>query len=310
MKIITDDLDHAGKFCESRVSWSKYDPVSDIAIKPLVERLFVGNELFSAESPAKSGWNYLLIVKSSQYSQYDTVNDIFRNNINLPHGILCVAGAGSKFHGFRDRHWVSPAGNIYLTASVTPNCPIPNFGAGFLSLAAVSVVQTIDTIAGLERKAGIKWVNDILIDGAKVCGVLAQAQHEGEAVTSATMGIGLNVLTTPDIEQTPFVPRAASLSDFVDIHEPSLLASAFTALIHNLYDNYAKLLKDGYSGLLDSYRERSLIIGREVEICADLNSPEIQVEHTGIVERIGENLELYIKGAPGSIGRGRLALKL
>ena len=75
-------------------------------------------------------------------------------------------------------------------------------------------MDTIDTIPELSGKAGIKWVNDVLIDGAKVSGVLAYTQQEGDNVTAATLGIGLNLKTTPRIDPSPFVPRAASLTDF------------------------------------------------------------------------------------------------
>lgn len=308
MKIITDDIEHAGLFCAPDNNWHNYNNNHDSTISPLLDQIFDNTKLYINNSLNNPGWNYLLIKRSSGCSQYDKVIDLHKQNIALPHGILCIAGEGVKFHGFRERPWAAPKGNIYLTASFAPNCKIDKFGVGFLTLAAVSVIEAIDTIPELKGRAGIKWVNDILIEGAKVCGVLAHTQQEGEAITSAVLGIGLNVLTVPNISPTPFVPKASALIDFINIDRADFLTIIFSSLIRILDYNYSALLKSGYRDLLDKYRKRSIIIGREIQICADLQSAEKQILNAGIVERIGENLELYLADQNKPVNKGRLVL--
>jgi biotin-(acetyl-CoA carboxylase) ligase len=79
----------------------------------------------------------------------------------------------------------------------------------------------------------------------------------------------------------------------------------FRSLIRLLSENYLALLNGGYPQLLDIYRKRSCVVGKEVTICHD---EPCQETVTGTVENIGENLELYLKERDEPIVRGRLIL--
>jgi BirA family biotin operon repressor/biotin-[acetyl-CoA-carboxylase] ligase len=308
MKIITENIEHARKFIEVDNKWQPFSESNNSDIASLVYEVFENQPLYCATTDDRSFWKYLLISEISARSQYDIANDLLARNINLPHGILCVAGSGGSFHGFKQRSWVSPPGNIYLTVSLAPNCAIDNFGVGFLTLAAVSVVEAIDNIPGLQGKAGIKWVNDILIDQAKVCGVLAYTQQEGDKVTGASLGIGLNVLTTPEIASTIFVPRASSIANYLDNINNISLSSVLRNLYQALETNYQLLINSGYKALLDKYKYSSIIVGRQVEIYEDVVGDKIQLLHKGIVRSIGDHLELYLEGVAKPVTRGRLVL--
>lgn len=307
--IITENTGHASKLFRVSGKWREFKSNMHIGVEPLVKGIFEDRPLYEIAEDDFLAWPYILVRESSNRSQYDIVNSLNARNVKLPHGILCMAGEGGNFHGFRDRPWISPAGNIYLTAYLAPRRKLNNFGAAFLALAAVSAIDTIDRIPGLDWKAGIKWVNDILIDGAKVCGVLAHTQQEGENVTSAVLGIGLNVLTTPVLEATPFVPAAAALKDFMPGRRGIDVRDVLRKLCISLSENYELLLTSGHKSLLDKYRCRSLVINREVEICLDLQDDGKQLMHKGTVESIGENLELYLAGLDTPVTRGRLILK-
>lgn len=309
MKIITENIEHAGQLIFAPDHWKAYIPGNDDMIGPLIRDIFEDRALYSVNIAGDFEWSNILIIESSRRSHYDIVNGLSSRNIPLPHGVICLAGEGSRFHGFRDRNWAAPAGNIYLTLYLAPDQRIDNFGPGFLALAAVSVVDAIDNLPGFDGKAGIKWVNDILIDDCKVCGVLAHTQQEGESVISAVLGIGLNVLSTPEIDPTPYVPCAASLKDFLHTGEKLELTYVFEKLSQALRYNYRRLLATGHEYLVDKYRRRSMIINRQVEISLDLPGNDKQLLHKGIVEKIGGNLELYLKGVDKPIDKGRLILK-
>lgn len=175
-------------------------------------------------------------------------------------------------------------------------------------LAAVSVVDAIDSVSNLTAPAAIKWVNDILLDTAKVSGVLAYTQGAGKSVDAALLGIGLNVETTPTVEATAFVPRVGSLCDFSSGGVALSQGLVFEALLVALDRNYQLLLDGRGSELVDRYRERSIVVGREVTVYSDdaISSP--QVIARGTVESIGENLELIIAGRDKPVSRGRLVL--
>ncbi len=310
MIIYTDNTECADRFLEgTNIAWEKASIPQNEGISPLAGRIFGSGELFTCDIDFGKGWNYLLIAKKASESQYDILIELGRENVPLPHGILCLAGEGLKFHGFKGRHWDSPEGNLYLSAHFAPNMPVKNYGVGFMILAAVSVIDAIDEIAGLTNRAKIKWVNDILIDDAKVCGVLAHTIAEAETITNAIIGIGLNVETTPQTKPTIFVPRAASLNEFAP--DPNLYTRGllFELLKKTIYKNYLALIDGDFLRLLDLYRDRSSIISREATIYDDSENDIPAKIGEGRIISIGENLELLIEGLEKPVKRGRLALK-
>jgi BirA family biotin operon repressor/biotin-[acetyl-CoA-carboxylase] ligase len=306
MKVITDKPEYANQLLGKQMRWTESScSLYEGGLQQLFHRLFPKKRLYRSNEPSDHVWNYILAVESAPESQYDILVELSQKHITLPDALLCVAGAGKRFHGFKNRPWESLAGNIHLSVFVAPNKAMFHLGAAFMVLPAVSVVQTIDTIACLENRASIKWVNDIVIEGAKVCGVLAHTQAVEKTITEAVLGIGLNVETTPRVVPSPFTPKVASLSEFVENNSACNKRSVFSALRRLLSVNYLALLNGGYPALLDMYRKRSCVIGKKVTICQDDRCSETV---TGRVANIGENLELYLKERDKPIVRGRLIM--
>lgn len=288
--------------------WSA--PTSEVPddLRRLMTRAYGSREIRESTVLNGSPWRHLLLVETAEQSHYDLLIELGRAGIRLPDRVLCLAGAGERFHGFKGRTWSAPRGNTYLAVHLRPDRPVKRPATSFTVLAAVSVVDAIDAIAGLEDSAGIRWVNDILIDGAKVGGVLAYTQSAGTTVNSAVLGIGVNVETEPDIDPTPFVPRASSLKSMAPRPEECTQRSFFAALASALDTNYRRLLAGGYETLLERYRERSLAIGRRVTLCAEKPGPELDVMVQGRATEIGDGLELTIEGCERPFAKGRLII--
>ncbi len=309
MIIYTDDINFAEQYITIKPEkWAQLKSSTGTEISPLLDGIFADSSVFEASHESSLIWRYATFVKSSPQSQYDIVNDLCQKNITLPGSLLCIAGEGANFHGFKNRHWLAPSGNLYLTAYFTPNRAIEHFGAGFMILAAVSVIDAIDTVPELKHKAGIKWVNDIFIDSAKVGGVLAFTHQECDIITGATLGIGLNVTAAPDIAPTPYVPKAGALADFCTDTKACGIEFIFEKLIEALDQNYNLLINGGYRTLLNEYRERSLAIGRRVEVRDDKDLEDGGILGKGVVIGIGDNLELFLEGRAKPVTRGRLIL--
>lgn len=309
MIVYTDSISYADQVTPPATKpWS---PPSDhgTGIHKLNESLYQGNSFHQSSLESDLLWKYLYVVEFAPRSQYDLLIELARHGKTLPDGVLCLAGGGEKFHGLRDRRWSASPGNIHLSAHLAPARPIKQFGVGFIILAAVSVVDTIDSIPGLNGRAGIKWVNDVLIDGSKVCGVVAYAQTMKHMIDAAIIGIGLNVETKPSVKPTPFVPRVAALRDFATDPSASTQGVVFEKLIRALDRNYRLLVDGKYHVLLDRYRERSLVFGRKVSVYSDESGSESEVVATGRVRGLGENLELFLEGVGKPIWRGRLILE-
>ncbi|MEE8407991.1 MAG: biotin--[acetyl-CoA-carboxylase] ligase [Myxococcota bacterium] len=263
------------------------------------------------QSRPQGFWKLAAIVGYAMSSQYDDLHTAIGAGLELPGPVACVALAGSSFHGQRGRPWRGGSDNLFLTVGFTPQAPIERLIPALTMLPAVTVAETISKLAP-NGGAGIKWVNDILIDGRKVAGVLSATHVQGQTVQSAVLGIGVNIATTPHVEPTPFVPEVCSLRDVgLDVD----LGTFFNELLECLAIHYRELVARGGGELLAAYRRLSIIMGQRVRIWdTDVvggKSKETWPEPlaAGVVTRIDADLSLRLAGQPEPVQRGRLALE-
>jgi BirA family biotin operon repressor/biotin-[acetyl-CoA-carboxylase] ligase len=108
-----------------------------------------------------------------------------------PSGTVVHADEQTAGRGRLTRNWFSPPGNLYM--SVLLRTGTPSFRNGELSfLTAVAVAQTVETLLPRRLRPILKWPNDVLVNGAKIAGILLDAQDD-----AVIIGIGLNVLEAP-----------------------------------------------------------------------------------------------------------------
>jgi BirA family biotin operon repressor/biotin-[acetyl-CoA-carboxylase] ligase len=160
-----------------------------------------------------------------------------------------TAGRGRGSHGF-----YSPAGTgIYLSLVTSPDLP-PEKAVRATAAAAVAVCRAIESLT--DKKPQIKWVNDIFVDGRKVCGILTEAISNTKSGKNPDIvtGIGVNVSTADFPDEVKAV--AGSLSD--GKIDRSLLAAE---IINNLLDCFANLESEEIIGY---YRAHSLVTGKQI----------------------------------------------
>jgi BirA family biotin operon repressor/biotin-[acetyl-CoA-carboxylase] ligase len=158
-----------------------------------------------------------------------------------PHGTLVTAGEQHAGRGRQGRTWTAPPGRALLLSLVLRDWP------PLLPLAAAVAVADV-----VGERAAIKWPNDVLLDGGKVAGILAEARaQEGWAV----LGIGLNVAVRPGDLPAELRGRAATLG-----LEPAAIEPALAALLRALGERIAQ----DPAALLDAFRERDALRGRAV----------------------------------------------
>lgn len=283
-------------------------PSPEPSIAPLARVVFeAGRGVFRAPHPDQP-WEHLLLTEFSPGSQYDKLIEFARSEERLPDRIVCVAGSGRGFHGFKGRSWAAEPGNIHLSVLLSPGRPIDRFQVAFTSLAAVSVVDAIDAVSRSNRRPGIKWVNDVLIGRAKVAGILAYTQTRDTTVTAAVLGIGLNVESVPRVDPTPFVSSVTSLRRAMPDGPHDLQRLVFQNLLHALDRNYRVLLERGFDPLLERYKGRAVGMGEEITVCSEDSEDSLRVLASGRLESVGDNLELYLQGEPQPLHGGRLVL--
>src|SRR5690606_4445954 len=155
--------------------------------------------------------------------------------------------AQEQGRGRRGRGWYSPFGEgIFSSLVLRP--PIAPFEAPVLALlAAVAVCRAIRKECGLD--AGVKWPNDVQVEGRKVCGILVEMGAEIESVNYVVIGTGINANVRPEAFPPELRETAGSLRGFLGapVDRVRLLA-AYLQAIDALY---TAGLADGFASVVD-----------------------------------------------------------
>lgn len=177
-----------------------------------------------------------------------------------PEGTVVVAGRQEGGRGRRGRVWNSPPGNVYSSTIVRPACP-PDRAAQLGFVAALAVCDA--ALAGLpaSRDVRLKWPNDVLVDGAKISGILLESSVDsGGLVGHVVIGTGINVAVAPPAGATPYA--AASLQQLGDARNVAEVLQAYvTALAARLAQWRA-----GFAGIRADWLARAAWLGEMVAI--------------------------------------------
>jgi len=213
-------------------------------------------------------------------------------------GTIIVADEQTVGKGRLKRGWLSPEGNIALSIVLYPSLPYLPF---LIMLASLSVVHSIEAVTGL--KSQVKWPNDILINGRKVCGILIESEVRGDMVEYAIMGIGVNVnLRLPSFPE--ILSTATSLSDELG-REVSRL-SLIQRLLVEIEKLYLSLSVGG--SVYQEWRDRLVTLGKKVRIKTG------KTVYKGIAESVAGDGSLLLRQSDGSLtkivaGDATLAVK-
>lgn len=138
-----------------------------------------------------------------------------------PHGTLVVADRQEAGRGRRGRCWESPAHTgIFMTLLLKPEIAPGN--ASMLTLVtALAVTKGIERVTGLSPR--IKWPNDIVIRGKKVCGILTEMSAQVDYVTHIVIGVGINVQNESFPEEIADVATSLKLETGNSINRARLI---------------------------------------------------------------------------------------
>jgi BirA family biotin operon repressor/biotin-[acetyl-CoA-carboxylase] ligase len=178
-------------------------------------------------------------------------------------GTVVIADSQSGGKGRLGRSWISPPGvNLYLSAILRP--PVSAAVVPQLNLlAAVAVADTIAQVTSLTP--AIKWPNDVLVGGKKVCGILAEMQTEAGMLRSVILGIGVNI--NAPLSAFPEELRDKALSLFLAAGQ-RVDRAAFTAtLLTHLEKLYVPWLEEGFPVLRPLWeRHAAGMIGKQITV--------------------------------------------
>ncbi len=202
-------------------------------------------------------------------------------------GTVIIAGEQTGGRGRLKRTWLSPPGNIALSIILYPDIASLPY---LVMIASLAVVHSIETVTGL--KTQIKWPNDILIGGKKVCGILIENEVRGNRVACASIGIGINV----DLKVSDFIEISTTATSLNKESDSVVLG---TKIIRSLLTELERLylaLKAG-EPIYEAWRNRLATLGKKVKVKSGRHTLE------GTAEAVDESGALRLRHADGTLTR-------
>lgn len=200
-----------------------------------------------------------------------------------------VAEEQTKGRGRYNRRFVSAEGvGVYISILLRPK-----FSAAetlfITTCAAVAVCEAIEKVSG--KSAEIKWVNDVLLNGKKVCGILTEASYDVESggLSYAVVGIGVNVLC----QKFPAELAGIAGTVFEDGEYPQEGRARIAAEIIERFRYYYDRIPQ--RTFFDEYKRRSVVIGKRVKVFSG------NVEGEATVLDLDENCFLKVRFDDGNI---------
>ncbi len=205
-------------------------------------------------------------------------------------GTLIVADMQTAGRGRRGRSWSSPPGtNVYFTLILKPDFSV-ELASMVTLVMGLAVAEGIRETCGLEAR--IKWPNDIVVNGKKVCGMLAEMSTEREFIHYVVMGVGINV-GRQDFS-TEIAQTAACLEQ--ERGYPVPRAEIIVNVMKAFEGYYEIFCRDGnLAGLLERYN--GMLAGKDGEV----RVLDPKGEYRGISRGINSTGELLVEREDGAV---------
>lgn len=231
------------------------------------------------------------------FSELDSTNNYLKQHAaDFVHGHTAVADCQTAGRGRLGRSFLSPSGTgVYLSVLLHPALPIDQINLITVG-AAVAVCHAIEETAAFTPS--LKWVNDVLKNGKKLCGILTEASVEAETglLSYAIVGIGINIRTPENGLPEEIRTIAGSLEDFVP--HPVRRNALVAHLLNHLERCYDLILSGNISALINDYRSYMDFFGQEIRVIQNgIAEPAIALdinEHGHlIVEQNGQKQTIF-----------------
>ncbi len=205
-------------------------------------------------------------------------------------GVLVVAGSQSRGRGRRGRDWQSPPDtNIYMTLGLRPKFA-PDMAPAVTLVMAMAVVKALEECCGQDSQ--IKWPNDIVINGKKVCGILTEMSLLGGTIRHVMIGVGINVNMTEFPEEI----RQTATSLYIEKGEKMPRASIVAKTMEYFEGYYEKFLQtQDMSGLKEEYVAHLVNVDKKVCVL------DPGQEFEGVAQGIDDKGQLLVQKDDGNV---------
>lgn len=197
------------------------------------------------------------------FRELQSTNDMSRRLAmrNAKEGTVIVAETQTCGRGRFNRKWASPEGGLWFSIILRPRCK-PKDAVKLTLATSVAVARTISKLFGLETQ--IKWPNDVLIDGKKVCGILTEASTKGDILNFVAIGVGINTNFTINSLPSNLRYVSTSLREELgrEIERETFLRETLEA-IEKYYDLF---LQRRFGQVLDEWKTLASFLGSFVKV--------------------------------------------
>ncbi|WP_010681126.1 biotin--[acetyl-CoA-carboxylase] ligase [Acetivibrio cellulolyticus] len=212
-------------------------------------------------------------------------------------GTLVVADFQTSGRGRLGREWnSSDKKGVWMSLVLRPDIPFEE--VQIITLAAsIAVVRALKEVAQIE--AGIKWPNDIIINGKKVCGILVEMNMEIDRINFLVLGIGLNVNQKVNDFPDELKDKATSLricmEETLDNQKLLKRSELIRAILLKFEEIYDKVNSGAFEEIISEWKKYSVTLGKEVSMTYK------DKQCIGIAEGITRDGKLIVKCEDGTV---------
>lgn len=239
-------------------------------------------EEIKARLDSESLWNTIQC-----FSELPSTNEHLKELVkkNLSEGVVIIAETQSNGKGRKQRQWISTKGGLYFSVLLRP--PLPPQKAMLATMAtSIAMTKAIRETTGIQVR--IKWPNDLLYEGNKICGVLTELSAEMDQITYMIIGVGINVNNMIPEELSSFATTLQAIGG-----KKISLTDLLTSSLSNLDIWYDHVKKGQQKLIFNTWLEYTDTIGKTVQI-RDTTSTI-----TGLAKGITENGGLILETKEG-----------
>lgn len=200
------------------------------------------------------------------------------------HGVLVVADKQTAGKGRRGRTWLSPSGtNIFMSIGLKPDLS-PDKASMLTLVMALAVCDAVREATGLDSQ--IKWPNDIVVNGKKICGMLTEMEAELDCIHSVVIGAGINV----NQKEFPEEIRETATSLYLESGNSMIRAELIEKTMCYFEEYYEKFMEAGnLAPLQKAYNDRLVNCDMKVRVL------DPRGEYEGIAKGVDELGELLVE---------------
>ena len=218
--------------------------------------------------------------------EVDSTNDEIKRRAlaGAQAGLVVTAEAQTAGKGRRGRGFQSLSGKgLYLSVLLKPDVPLEQISQ-LTAWTAVAVCRAVEAVCDVRPQ--IKWPNDVLVDGKKLCGILTEMGVEGEtgALNYVVVGMGTNVSQTAE----DFGPELSEIATSLHILGANVTRRGLARALIAQLDHMNAAFPAGWEEYLEEYRSRCVTLGREVRLIRN------DWEYRGKAEALTEDFRLVV----------------